>query len=129
MAGQIVDASLVSAPRQRDIATEKATVKAGRVPCEWQDKPAKLRQKDRDARWTPVFGKARLREDGTRHTGIAIPVFGYKSPQMSTGTTASSGPGTSRTRAAMTAACRAGICSTLRTPPRRSGRTAPIARW
>jgi transposase, IS5 family len=26
-----------------------------------------------------VFGKARLREDGTRHADIAIPVFGYKS--------------------------------------------------
>jgi transposase, IS5 family len=30
-------------------------------------------------RWTLVFGKARLREDGTRHADIAIPVFGYKS--------------------------------------------------
>ena len=37
------------------------------------------RQKDRDARWTLVFGKARKREDGTRHADIAIPVFGYKS--------------------------------------------------
>ena len=26
-----------------------------------------------------VFGKARLREDGSRHADIAIPVFGYKS--------------------------------------------------
>ena len=32
-----------------------------------------------DARWTLVFGKARLREDGTRHADVAIPVFGYKS--------------------------------------------------
>ena len=32
-----------------------------------------------DARWTLVFGKARLREDGTQHADIAIPVFGYKS--------------------------------------------------
>ncbi len=79
MSGQIVDASLVSAPRQRNTATEKAEIKAGRVPPGWQDKPAKLRQKDRDARWTLVFGKARLRADGTRHADIAIPVFGYKS--------------------------------------------------
>lgn len=79
MSGQIVDASLVSAPRQRNTATEKAEIKAGRVPPGWKDKPAKLRQKDRDARWTLVFGKARLREDGTRHADIAIPVFGYKS--------------------------------------------------
>lgn len=79
MSGQIVDASLVSAPRQRNTAAEKAEIKAGRVPRDWKDKPAKLRQKDRDARWTLVFGKARMREDGTRHTDLAIPVFGYKS--------------------------------------------------
>ncbi|MGM0583317.1 MAG: IS5 family transposase [Pseudomonadota bacterium] len=79
MAGQIVDASLVSAPRQRNTEGEKADIKAGRVPQDWADTPAKLRQKDRDARWTLVFGKARLREDGTKHADVAIPVFGYKS--------------------------------------------------
>lgn len=79
MAGQIVDASLVSAPRQRNTEAEKADIKAGRVPQAWADKPAKLRQKDCDARWTLVFGKARMREDGTKHADIAIPVFGYKS--------------------------------------------------
>jgi IS5 family transposase len=79
MAGQIVDASLVSAPRQRNTEGKKADIKSGRIPPEWKDKPAKLRQKDRDARWTPVFGKARLRPDGTQHADIAIPVFGYKS--------------------------------------------------
>ena len=79
MSGQIVDASLVSAPKQRNTDDEKKSVKEGRVPEEWKAKPAKLRQKDRDARWTLVFGKARLREDGTRHADIAIPVFGYKS--------------------------------------------------
>jgi transposase, IS5 family len=79
MSGQIVDASLVSAPKQRNTDEEKKAVKEGRVPEEWTAKPAMLRQKDRDARWTLVFGKARLREDGTRHADIAIPVFGYKS--------------------------------------------------
>jgi transposase, IS5 family len=79
MSGQIVDASLVAAPKQRNTAAEKADIKEGRVPEDWRDKPAKLRQKDRDARWTLVFGKAREREDGTRHADIAIPVFGYKS--------------------------------------------------
>lgn len=92
MSGQIVDASLVSAPRQRNTAAEKAEIKAGRVPRDWKDKPAKLRQKDfangtpmvretlaQDARWTLVFGKARMREDGTRRADIAIPIFGYKS--------------------------------------------------
>jgi IS5 family transposase len=79
MSGQIVDASLVAAPKQRNSAAEKAEIKAGRIPQEWKDKPAKLAQKDRDARWTLVFGKARERQDGTRHADIAIPVFGYKS--------------------------------------------------
>ncbi len=79
MSGQIVDASLVAAPKQRNTEAEKADLKAGRIPEAWQDKPAKLRQKDRDARWTLVFGRAREREDGTRHADIAIPVFGYKS--------------------------------------------------
>jgi len=78
MAGQIVDASLISAPRQRNTEAEKADIKAGRIPRDWRDKPAKLRQKDRDARWTLVFGKARLRPDGTKHADIAIPVFGCK---------------------------------------------------
>jgi transposase, IS5 family len=67
MSGQIVDASLVSAPKQRNTEGEKKAIKEGRVPEDWTAKPAKLRQKDRDARRTLVFGKARLREDGTRH--------------------------------------------------------------
>ena len=78
MSGQIVDASLISAPKQRNTDGEKADIKEGRVPPAWQSHPAKLRQKDRDARWTLVFGKAREREDGTRQADIAIPVFGYK---------------------------------------------------
>ena len=78
MSGQIVDASLVAAPKQRNTDGEKADIKEGRVPPAWQGHPAKLRQKDRDARWTLVFGQARTREDSTRHADIALPVFGYK---------------------------------------------------
>lgn len=78
MSGQIVDASLISAPKQRNTEDEKKAIKAGTVPRAWQDQPAKLRQKDMDARWTLVFGKARERADGTRLADIAIPVFGYK---------------------------------------------------
>jgi len=78
MSGQIVDASLVSAPKQRNTTDEKQDIKAGRVPEDWKDKPAKLRQKDMDARWTVQFGKARLREDGKPQPDIAIPTFGYK---------------------------------------------------
>ena len=44
-----------------------------------KDKPAKLAQKDRDARWTVKYTKAKLREDGARPpVDLAIPAFGYK---------------------------------------------------
>jgi len=79
MSGQIVDASLVAAPRQRTTEAEKADIKAGRVPEAWKDKPAQLRQKDRDARWTVKFTKAKPKEDGTRQVDIAVPAFGYQS--------------------------------------------------
>jgi transposase, IS5 family len=47
MSGQIVDASIVSAPKQRNTEAEKAEIKAGRIPPEWAKRQAKLRQKDR----------------------------------------------------------------------------------
>lgn len=51
----------------------------GKVPDAWKDKPAKLRQKDRDARWTVKFSKAKVAEDGkAQQRDIAIPAFGYK---------------------------------------------------
>src|SRR5438552_8681388 len=79
MSGQIVDASLIAAPRQRNTNEEKAAIKAGRVPDNWKDKPAKLRQKDQDARWTVKFTKAKPREDGsTPPVDLAIPLFGYQ---------------------------------------------------
>jgi IS5 family transposase len=79
MSGQIVDATLVSAPRQRNTEDEKQAIKEGRIPDDWKDKPAKLRHKDRDARWTVKFSKAKTREDGSRPPcDIAIPVFGYQ---------------------------------------------------
>jgi IS5 family transposase len=78
MSGQIVDASLVAAPRQRTTETQKADLKAGRVPQDWQDRPAKLRQKDRDARWTVKVTKAKPKADGTAQVDIAVPVFGYQ---------------------------------------------------
>lgn len=78
MSGQIVDASIVVAPKQRNTEAEKAEIKAGGIPREWAKRPAKLRQKDRDARWTVKFSKAKPREDGTAQADIAVPVFGYK---------------------------------------------------
>ena len=79
MSGQIVDATLVQAPRQRNTQGEKADIKAGRIPEEWAKRPAKLRHKDRDARWTVKFTKAKPREDGTvPAVDLAIPAFGYR---------------------------------------------------
>jgi len=79
MSGQIVDASLIAAPKQRNTDEEKKAIKDGRIPDHWKDKPAKLRQKDRDARWTVKFSKAKERADGTKPpVDIAIPAFGYQ---------------------------------------------------
>jgi IS5 family transposase len=78
MGGQIIDATLVAAPRQRNSDGEKDAIKAGRIPEQWKDKPARLRQKDRDARWTVKFSKAKPKEDGTPTIDIAIPTLGYK---------------------------------------------------
>lgn len=56
MSGQIVDATIVAAPKQRNTEPETDALKAGRVPSDWKDKPAKLSQMDRDARWTMKRG-------------------------------------------------------------------------
>jgi IS5 family transposase len=79
MSGQIVDATIVAAPKQRNTIEEKAAIKEGRIPDAWQDKPAKVAQKDRDARWTIKYTKAKPRKDGsTPPVDLAIPYFGYK---------------------------------------------------
>jgi IS5 family transposase len=78
MSGQLVDATIVSAPKQRNTRVEKQAIKEGRVPEDWQEKPAKLRQKDRDARWTVKTTKAKPREGETPLVDLAIPEFGYQ---------------------------------------------------
>ena len=55
-AGQIVDATLVPAPRQHFTKEEKALLEQDAVPADW--KPAKRRQKDVDASWTKKHGKS-----------------------------------------------------------------------
>ena len=78
MGGQIIDASIVAAPKQRNSTAEKADLKAGRIPEAWKDEPAKLAQKDRDARWTVKFSKAKPSDDGSPRIDLAVPAFGYK---------------------------------------------------
>jgi len=80
MSGQLVDSTLVAAPKQRNTEEEKKAVKAGKTAAEiWPDDPAKARQKDVNARWTVQFGKAKTPKDGgPAPPDIAIPSFGYK---------------------------------------------------
>ena len=59
--GQIIDASIISAPRQRNTREENSMIKDGEVPEDWNT--AKLRQKDTDAKW--------VKKDGHNY-------FGYK---------------------------------------------------
>ena len=49
--GQMIDATFVEVPRQRNNREENATIKSGKIPQEWYQNPNKLRQKDTDARW------------------------------------------------------------------------------
>ncbi len=79
MGGQMIDASIIEAPRQRNTDAEKDDLKEGRIPAEWAAKPAKLRQKDRDGRWTLKRGRRKKRQDGSLMIEIATPAYGYKS--------------------------------------------------
>ena len=54
--GQIIDATLVPVPKQRNRSKENEEIKQGKVPEDWQDNPNRLRQKDLDARWTKKNG-------------------------------------------------------------------------
>ncbi len=97
MAGQIVDASLVAAPGQRNTQDEQPDSRAGRTPRDCQKKPAKLRQKDRAASpprpagrapsrhrlngrramaRTVMFTRARPAADGRKQLDLARPTFG-----------------------------------------------------
>ena len=63
-AGQIVDATLVPAPKQHFTREEKEILDQYAMPAEW--KPVKRRQKDLDARWT--------KKHGTSHHGYKFTV-------------------------------------------------------
>lgn len=54
--GQIIDATLVRAPKQHHRRSEKEVLEHGAMPAEWT--PAKRRQKDLDATWTKKHGKS-----------------------------------------------------------------------
>ena len=58
MGGQIVDASIVPVPKQRNSRDDNAKIKAGEMPAGWAKQPAKRAQKDTDARWTKKHGRS-----------------------------------------------------------------------
>ena len=66
MSGQIVDATLVAAPKQRNTRAEKDAIKAGARSRDLGEEPAKLGHKDREARWTLKFTKAKDRAQWPR---------------------------------------------------------------
>ncbi len=62
---------MFSAPKQRNADDEKRTIKQGKIPKDWKDKPNKLAQKDRDARWT-VMQKEALAQEPSQVERIVV---------------------------------------------------------
>src|SRR6195256_5155443 len=58
MGGQIIDATILSAPKQHNSREDNETIKEGETPEDWKSKPAKNHPKDKDARWTEKHGRS-----------------------------------------------------------------------
>jgi len=56
--GQIIDATIVTVPKQRNSREENQAIKAGEIPESWEEQPNKLCQKDTQARWTKKHNKS-----------------------------------------------------------------------
>ena len=56
--GQIVDATIIPVPIQRNSREENKQIKHGEIPPEWEANPHKLSQKDTDARWVKKNNKS-----------------------------------------------------------------------
>ena len=109
MSGQIVDASLVPAPKQRKMDAEKEAIKAGKSADEiWPDEPNKAAQKDTDARWTlKIGGKIRFDGQGKPLPQIACRSSATRATSQSTAASASSGNAPRpRRRTPMAGCCR-----------------------
>ncbi len=110
--GQIIDATIVSVPKQHNTKEENGRSRPAKRRRNGT-KPAKNAQKDKDARWTKKNDRAstvtRTISAWTRRTNW-------------------SANGMRRTRPCTTVRSST-MCSISATPARRSGRTAPIARW
>ena len=81
--GQIIDATMIAAPRPHLTDEEKSLIREGKAADEiWPDAPARASQKDIDARWTMKRGRLKRSEAGaasaTPPPTILVPMFGYK---------------------------------------------------
>lgn len=56
--GQIVDATLIPVPKQRNSKPEHDQIQQSTTPEKWKEKPHKQAQKDTDARWTKKNGRS-----------------------------------------------------------------------
>jgi transposase, IS5 family len=72
--GQIVDATLIPVPKQRNKRSENDQIRQGEVPEDWQQKPHKLSQKDVEARWTKKNGNSYF--GYKNHVGIDV-TYGF----------------------------------------------------
>src|SRR5215210_5041848 len=70
MGGQIIDASIIASPKQRNTDAEKREIKEGRVPEAWKAKPSDV---------------------GSPLLDLAVPAFGYITTSASTGGTVAPG--------------------------------------
>ena len=77
MHGQIVDATIVAAPKQRNTKGRSATSR-GPHPGGVAAEAGQAAQKDRDARWTVKYTKAKPSEEGVPRVDLAVPALGYK---------------------------------------------------
>ncbi len=79
MGGQVIDATVIAAPRQKLTDDEKMVIRTGDTPSGWST--AKRRQKDLDARLTIKRSRSRRSDASAMEAAgveIAVPVFGYK---------------------------------------------------
>ena len=65
--GQIIDATFIPVPIQRNTRQENEQIKVGETPPHWQENCHKSSQKDTDARWTKKGGSVTT---ATRTTSI-----------------------------------------------------------
>jgi IS5 family transposase len=68
MGGQIIDATIIAAPRQKLTLEEKATIREGGTPEGWSR--AKRAQKNRDARWMLKRVRTKSKSEGHQRQAI-----------------------------------------------------------